>query len=98
MPRTRWVTSEVSGFRLATRLTAAPPPLAGATTDDSSAGVPSTSLKAAVSTNGAGPFVTIEYVPSAPVSADCVVPPLLSVSVTVAPTSGAPAAATPLTV
>ena len=54
-PRTRWVTSEVSGFRLATRLTAAPPPLAGASTDDSSAGVPSTSLNAAVSTNGAVP-------------------------------------------
>jgi len=55
-------------------------------------------LNAAVSTNGAVPFVTIEYVPSTPVSADCTVAPLLSVSVTVAPTSGAPVAATPLTV
>src|ERR1700761_5710026 len=59
-PRTRCGTSEVSGLRLATALTAAPPPLAGATTDDSCADVPSTSLKAAVSTNGAGPLVTME--------------------------------------
>ena len=63
MPRTRCVTSDVSGFRLAARLTA-PPTAIGARTDDSVAGEPSTSLNGAVSTNGGVPLVTSEYFPA----------------------------------
>ncbi len=96
-PRTRCVTSEVSGFRLAVTLAVAAE-LAGASTEDSTAGVPSTSLNEAVRTNGAAPCVVSENLPLASVSADWTVAPLLSVNVTTAPTSGVPVAATPLTV